>query len=203
MAFSARIERAINACITAHHGQRRKGDATLHYSVHPIHMALILARVGVSDTVIEGALLHDTVEDCEDWTLERVREEFGEAVAEVVDHLTEEKRDANGDELPWEVRKRAAVEQIRQMPWEAAAVKAADKLHNMNSLVEQLEAAEDPAAVWRGFKGGAEGTLRVAREVLAALQAREGEPVPSRLLELLGAAVERVARHANEERQEG
>lgn len=196
MAFSARIERAINACITAHHGQRRKGDATLHYAVHPIHMALILARVGVSDTVIEGALLHDTVEDCEEWTLERVRLEFGEEVAEVVEHLTEEKRDADGVALPWETRKRAAIEAVRGMSWEAAAVKAADKLHNMNSLAEQLEAADDPEEVWAGFKGGAEGTLRVAREVLAVLRAREGEPVPEGLLELLAAAIERVERLA-------
>jgi (p)ppGpp synthase/HD superfamily hydrolase len=196
MAFSARIERAINACITAHHGQRRKGDATLHYAVHPIHMALILARVGVGDTVIEGALLHDTVEDCEEWTLERVRREFGEDVAEVVEHLTEEKRGADGAALPWETRKRAAIEAVRGMSWEAATVKAADKLHNMNSLAEQLEAADDPAEVWAGFKGGSEGTMRVAREVLAALRAREGEPVPEGLLELLGVAIERVERLA-------
>lgn len=192
MAFSARIERTINACITAHHGQTRKGDGSIHYAVHPIHMALLLARVGVEDTVIQGALLHDTVEDCDDWTLERVREEFGAEVAEVVEHLTEEKRAADGTPLPWEDRKSAAIAHVPDMPWEAAVVKAADKLHNLHSLAEQLEAASDPTQVWGSFKGGPEGTLRVAREVVGALQSRGGEPLPPALLEELAAVLQRL-----------
>src|SRR5699024_1304753 len=69
----------------AHSGQtRRSGDP---YITHPVSVATILAELGSPAEVIAAALLHDTVEDT-DYSLEMLREEFGEVIAVMVDGVT-------------------------------------------------------------------------------------------------------------------
>ncbi len=70
--FSPDVERALRMAQEAHSGQKRKGDGSVPYIVHPIHAALILARAGADEITILAGVLHDVVEDCEEWTLERV-----------------------------------------------------------------------------------------------------------------------------------
>lgn len=133
------------------------------YVVHPVHVAFMLARAGVDEPTILAAILHDVVEDCDGWTTERVTIEFGDDVSGVVAQLTEDKS------LGWAERKQAAVDHIEHMCDRALRVKAADKLHNLESLVAELDRSPDPELVWAGFKGGRDGTLRVARNVVTAL----------------------------------
>ena len=78
--FDTDIERALRAAVVAHAGQTRKGS-DLPYATHPAHVALILARVGASKSAIQAGLLHDVVEDCKEWTTDRVSLEFGDEVA--------------------------------------------------------------------------------------------------------------------------
>lgn len=126
----------------------------------------MLARHGLDEETIIAAILHDVVEDCRDWTIARVEAEFGADVAGVVAQLTEDKS------LSWAERKQAAVDHVAHMCDRAVAVKAADKLHNLESLVAELDRSEDVELVWVRFKGGREGTLRVARELIGALSPR-------------------------------
>jgi len=190
--FSSTVERALNASIEAHAGQFRKGGA-VPYVVHPLHVALMLARHGCDDDVVAAGLLHDVVEDCPEWPLARVESEFGSHVAGIVAQLTEDKS------LPsWDDRKRRAIEHIAHLSPEAAAVKACDKLHNLHTLRAQLREAADPAEVWARFNGGREGTLRVAREVVEALCRR----VDPRLARALRAAHEAVGEAAGERPQQ-
>lgn len=184
--FSPSIERAIRVTLAAHSGQFRKGDLAVPYVVHPLHVAFMLARLGMDDVVIQAALLHDVVEDCADWTLGRLAEEFGNEVAEVVSQLTEEKH------RPWAERKRLAIEHVEHLCPRALAVKAADKLHNLESLAAELTSSDDHAAVWSRFRGGREGTLRVARELVAVLLPRLDEPFAGALRSAL-AELERLA----------
>jgi len=164
--FSRQVERALHLVIDAHDGQVRKGDARSPYVVHPLHVAMMLSRWGMDEDVIVAGLLHDVVEDCEDWTVERVEAEFGAHIATIVDELTEDKSQT------WEQRKQAGIDGVDGMSPQAATVKAADKLHNLESLLAELRAAADPANVWKNFKGGRSGTLRVAGEMVEALRRR-------------------------------
>jgi len=186
LSYSTQVERALLVCLEAHYGQFRKGQEGVHYSVHPIHMALILARTRVREELVQAALLHDVVEDCAEWTLERVREEFGEEVATIVDDLTEDKSKS------WEERKSWAIEHVARMKDDCVVVKAADKLHNLESLAHQLDAAADTAEVWKRFKGGRERTLEMDRELVMTLQGR----VPHSLATQLGDAFRRVEESA-------
>ncbi len=177
--ISLTVEHALRVCIEAHNGQFRKGGQGVPYAVHPTHMALILARFGATEAVIVAALLHDTVEDCEDWTIERVAHEFGTEVARLVDDLTEDKSKT------WAERKQAAVDHVAHMSDEAVMVKAADKLHNLTSLLDQLMHVQDPQEVWRQFKGGREETLRMAHALVGELIPR----LPSALADELRAVL--------------
>ena len=131
--------------------------------MHPVHAALILARLGADEETIQAAILHDVVEDCPDWDLVRVRAELGEPVAAIVAELTEDKS------LPWEERKGAIVAHASRLSERARLVKAADKLHNLASLVADLRAAERQEDVWRHFSRGPEQTLAMSRQLVLAL----------------------------------
>ncbi len=163
--FDSNIERALRAAVVAHADQTRKGS-DLPYATHPAHVALILARVGASKSAIQAGLLHDVVEDCKEWTSDRVRSEFGDEVAAIVAELTEDK------EKTWEERKLSAASKAKTISPEGALVKAADQLHNLSTLREALREAEDSALVWKGFKGGRDETIRMARLLVEALSGR-------------------------------
>ena len=184
--FDDDVERAIQSSHAAHLGQVRKGETGAPYHTHPYHVALVLARFGASSQVIIGALLHDAVEDCDDWTIERVEAEYGAAVAELVDELTENKG------LDWEARKAAWVEAAKTMSPEAVQVKCADKLHNLHSLAADLESTEDADRLWGKFHGGRERTLAHARLLVEALCKRAPDVLAAELLR----ALERFERSA-------
>ena len=80
-----RIERAYELANRAHRGTRRRsGEA---YIQHPLEVALLLADMRIDADGITAALLHDVVEDTT-YSLEDLREQFGEAVTNIVDGVT-------------------------------------------------------------------------------------------------------------------
>ncbi|MDG1983716.1 MAG: HD domain-containing protein, partial [Planctomycetota bacterium] len=115
---------------------------------------------------IQAGLLHDVVEDCEDWTSARVAEEFGPEVASVVAEVTERKGES------WETRKDEALAAVETMSLRALVVKAADKLHNMRSLGARLDAASSSEEAWSHFSRGPAQTIGHARKLVVALRRR-------------------------------
>ena len=113
-----------------HKNQYRKSGEP--YIIHPVHVAYILAELGLDTQTICAALLHDVVEDT-DSTDEEVRKLFGEKVADTVAGVTkltdffktiEEKQTENYKKLF------AAMEKdIRVI-----ILKLADRLHNISTL---------------------------------------------------------------------
>lgn len=178
--FSPGIERALRTALTAHEGQTRKGSATPYVS-HPLHVAMLLARAGADEETIQAGVLHDVVEDCDGWTLERLEGEFGSRVSGIVAHLTEDK------DKTWPERKQAAIDHIAEMSDEARLVKAADKLHNMSSLLADLRAADRLEDVWGNFNSSPAATLAMARGLAEALHAHLESPLVDALRETLAA----------------
>ncbi len=90
----ALLERAYTVAETMHGTQMRKsGDP---YITHPLAVTTILADIGMTEPTLVAALLHDTVEDTP-YTLEQLREEFGDEVAELVDGVTKLDKVQYGD----------------------------------------------------------------------------------------------------------
>ena len=80
-----RIERAYDLADLAHQGvKRRSGEA---YIQHPLEVALLLADMRIDADGIVAALLHDVVEDTS-YSLEDLRLQFGNSVANIVDGVT-------------------------------------------------------------------------------------------------------------------
>eukprot|EP01095_Lingulamoeba_sp_RSL-Kostka_P005296 TRINITY_DN1662_c0_g1_i2.p1 TRINITY_DN1662_c0_g1~~TRINITY_DN1662_c0_g1_i2.p1 ORF type:complete len:216 (-),score=71.19 TRINITY_DN1662_c0_g1_i2:132-779(-) len=124
------IMKTANFAALKHVDQRRKvGDVP--YINHPIGVANIITEIGgLSDVkIIQGALLHDTVEDT-DTTLDEIEEVFGSEIRKIVDEVTDNK-DLSKDE-----RKKHQIEHAPHCSYEAKCVKLADKLYNLRDLLK-------------------------------------------------------------------
>ena len=84
-----KIVKAYNFADQLHTGQlRRSGDP---YITHPLSVAEIVVELQLDTDSICAALLHDTVEDCSDKMdniLLKIKKEFGNDVADIVDGIT-------------------------------------------------------------------------------------------------------------------
>ncbi|MBN1485757.1 MAG: bifunctional (p)ppGpp synthetase/guanosine-3',5'-bis(diphosphate) 3'-pyrophosphohydrolase [Chloroflexia bacterium] len=186
-AYSDRYELALRLAAASHREQERKGGV-VPYVTHPFHVSLILRHYGFAEDVCIAGLLHDVVED-QEVPLERIVEQFGPRVAEIVAALTERKKNPQGGKRPWAVRKREALEDLAQAPPEALAVKAADALHNVRCTLLDLDRLGD--AVWGRFNSDALSIAGYYRRILQLARERLG---PHPLVGELGGAVEELQR---------
>jgi (p)ppGpp synthase/HD superfamily hydrolase len=182
LGYSTMYEEALRLAAIAHQDQVRKTGAT-HYITHPIHVSVILLRHGFPIEVAVGGLLHDVVED-QGIPLTEVEARFGPQVAEIVQALTERKRDAEGNRRLWERRKQESVDQLGRASLEAVAVKVADTLHNIRSIAHDLK--QGGPDLWRAFRRGPEAQLRYYHQVLRVARERLGDhPIVNELADAI------------------
>lgn len=156
------VEKAIRFSARSHREQRRKGS-DLPYIVHPAAVASILQQAGFDDDhLLAAAWLHDTVEDTSA-TLEEIAREFPAEVAELVDAMSEDKTDADGNKLSWQHRKKHHLEAMCTASVRVKAVMLADKLHNMISM--SLDAESD-SNMWSRFNSPREALLLYYRSMI-------------------------------------
>ncbi len=124
------IRKAFEFAENAHKGQKRlSGD---DYIIHPLHTALILADLKLSDTIICAGLLHDVPEDTE-YTLEDIQEKFGPDITALVAGITKLGK------IKYKGKKRY-LENLRKMFLVMATdirvilIKCADRIHNLETL---------------------------------------------------------------------
>jgi guanosine-3',5'-bis(diphosphate) 3'-pyrophosphohydrolase len=119
------VERAFDAAEKAHRGQLRKsGDP---YITHPVAVAEILVEFGLDPATIAAALLHDTVEDTA-YSPEKLREEFGDEVATLVEGVTKLDRLTYGPTAEAETVRKMVVAMAKDI--RVLVIKLADRLHN-------------------------------------------------------------------------
>jgi guanosine-3',5'-bis(diphosphate) 3'-pyrophosphohydrolase len=123
--------RAIELASIKHRDQRRKDAEQSPYINHPIAVASLLAKHGVTDrAAILGAILHDTIEDTQT-TRDELAAGFGEDVASVVVEVTDDKS------LPKARRKELQVEHAPHLSRCAQLVKLADKICNLRDITDR------------------------------------------------------------------
>ena len=119
------VERAFVAAENAHRGQLRKsGDP---YITHPVAVAEILVDFGLDPATIAAALLHDTVEDTS-YSPAKLREEFGDEVASLVEGVTKLDRLTYGPTAEAETVRKMVVAMAKDI--RVLVIKLADRLHN-------------------------------------------------------------------------
>ena len=154
MALSVRFEQAMVTAKRLHDEQRRKGTE-IPYVAHLLAVASLVLEHGGSEDQAIAALLHDAVEDQGGLeTLERIRADFGDDVAAMVEQCT----DAYGEpKPPWRQRKERYVAALPAKSAEARLISAADKLHNARAILSDYRDLGDD--LWSRFRGGKDGTL--------------------------------------------
>lgn len=137
------INKAIAFATQAHEGQVRKGTSR-SFILHPLEVGKIVASMTEDEEVISAAILHDTIEDCEGVTEERLREKFTERVAGLVAQESEDKSKT------WMERKSATIAHLKVAPREIQMIGLADKLSNMRDIDRDYpECGEE---LWNRFR---------------------------------------------------
>ena len=125
-----RLRTAFEFAREAHSPQRRKSGEP--YIIHPVNVARIVAEeleLG-ADPVI-AAFLHDVVEDTH-YTIDDIRDRFGEEVAFLVGVVTKEKKDKYVQSK--QIDNFRQILASMQYDVRALLIKLADRLHNMRTL---------------------------------------------------------------------
>ena len=125
------IRRAYDFAKSKHGEQlRRSGEP---YIIHPVQVAYILSTLGLDESTICAALLHDVIEDT-DVTLQDLSKEFSPEIAEMVDGVTKLKliQHASIEENQVENYRKMFLAMGKDI--RVIIIKLADRLHNMRTL---------------------------------------------------------------------
>ena len=133
------VRQAFDFANHAHHNVRRRSGEP--YMLHPIAVAqIVVDDIGLGYKSIAAALLHDVVEDT-DYTVEDIRERFGDRIALLVDGLTKIKNVLDAPSMQAENFKRILLtlnDDVR-----VVLIKLADRLHNCRTIEHMPEHKRD------------------------------------------------------------
>lgn len=142
------LDKAIIFATNAHSGSCRKGTS-LPYIIHPMEVAAIVSTMTDSKAVIAAAVLHDTVEDT-NATIEDIRREFGDEMAELVSSESENKRENLPSSDTWKIRKQETVNRLKnESSKEAKMIALGDKLSNIRAIWRDYNTIGDK--LWERF----------------------------------------------------
>jgi (p)ppGpp synthase/HD superfamily hydrolase len=162
-----RFTGALELAYELHAGQKRKGSGVPYFG-HLLGVTSIVIETGASEDVVIAALLHDAAEDQGGReTLERIRTEFGDEVAAIVESCS----DSFGEpKPPWKERKQAYLDHLEEASEPALRVSLADKLHNARQIVVDYRDAGE--ALWDRFNASRDDVLAYYRALAAILSRR-------------------------------
>lgn len=130
--ISKRLYSAYAFAAYAHRNQKRKGTG-IPYLSHLISAVEIAKSITEDEDILIAVLLHDTLEDT-DVTYGMIKENFGENVAKMVAHETEDKRRERPASDTWKERKQENIENVRNSSKEIKIIALCDKLSNLRSI---------------------------------------------------------------------
>jgi (p)ppGpp synthase/HD superfamily hydrolase len=172
-----RFRRALVLAFDLHRGQVRKGSTGIPYIGHLLGVTSIVIEDGGDEDEAIAALLHDGPEDQGgEPTLDRIRAEFGDRVADIVEGCSDTLEDPKP---PWRERKEAYLAHLEEAPPEVLRVSLADKLHNARSILSDYrEVGEE---LWSRFNGTREESLWYYRSLSEIFARRCSGPLVEEL----------------------
>ena len=126
------VRKAFNLAVSAHKDMRRKSGEP--YIYHPLEVARIVAgEIGLGETSIICALLHDVVEDTY-YTVDDIRQMFGDKIASIIDGLTKIKEIFDHSSASAQAENFRKILLTLSDDVRVILIKLADRLHNMRTL---------------------------------------------------------------------
>ena len=176
MELTERFDAALKLASDLHREQMRKSTMIPYISHLMAVSALVLENGGTEDEAIAG-LLHDAVEDQGGKaTLDLIRLEFGPVVADLVSALSDTDQTPKP---PWRERKEQYLHHLEDAPMSVLRVSAADKLHNVRSMVRDYRAFGEE--LWNRFSAPAADQIWYYRSLADVFRRRLGGPLASDL----------------------
>ena len=172
--LTQRFRDALVFATESHDGQYRKGSA-IPYVSHVLQVAGIVLEHDGGEDEATSALLHDVLEDT-DVTKEEVSRRFGPRVADIVEACSDT---TERPKPPWRERKERYLAHLEEADRSVALVSAADKLHNLRSILTDFRLDGD--SIWDRFRGGKAGTLWYYERVVEMLRGRVPEALHGEL----------------------
>jgi GTP pyrophosphokinase len=127
-----KFSKAFALAVDAHKDMRRKSGEP--YIYHPIAVAEIVAKeINLGTTSMIAALLHDVVEDT-DYTIDDIKDMFGEEVANIVYGLTKIEDIVMDDSQSVQAENFKKILLYTVGDVRVILIKLADRLHNMRTL---------------------------------------------------------------------
>ncbi|MCD7971836.1 MAG: RelA/SpoT family protein [Candidatus Azobacteroides sp.] len=131
-----KITKAFTFAKQAHKGIKRLSGVP--YIMHPLAVArIVVNEIGLGSTSICAALLHDVVEDTE-YTVEDIKNVFGEKIAQIVDGLTKISGGIFADKATSQTENFRKLLLTMSEDIRVVLIKMADRLHNMRTLDSML-----------------------------------------------------------------
>jgi guanosine-3',5'-bis(diphosphate) 3'-pyrophosphohydrolase len=126
------IRKAFLLAVDAHKDMRRKTGEP--YIYHPLEVArIIVSEIGLGETAVICALLHDVVEDT-DYSLEYIEKQFGSDIARIIDALTKVKEISDNSNPSRQAENFKKMLLTLSVDPRVMLIKLADRLHNMRTL---------------------------------------------------------------------
>jgi (p)ppGpp synthase/HD superfamily hydrolase len=173
MKLSPLFEEALQFALAAHRDQLRKGTQVPYVS-HLLAVASVVLDYGGNEDEAIAALLHDSVED-RGVDPEDIRKRFGDRAANIVVACSDSLERDPKNKADWRIRKEAYLGHLETAPPPVLLVSAADKLHNVRSIVKDL--MDVGHMVWTRFKGGKDGSLWYYNSIVEILKKRGKHPM--------------------------
>ena len=142
------VERALIFAAEAHQGTFRK-QSTIPYILHPAEVCAIATTMTQDPEILAAALLHDVAEDTE-YTLEDIRQAFGNRTADLVAMTTEKEYPGMTKKQSWKKRKEESLEKLKASDDIAVHILwLSDKLSSLRGIYHRYIDVGD--AVWKSF----------------------------------------------------
>ena len=141
------MDRAVVFAVKAQHNTERRGKG-FPYIIHPLEAVEIVATMTTDQELLAAAALHDTIEDT-DVTVEQIRAQFGDRIAELVHSESDQFTEGVSEEDSWHDRKQAAIDRLAAASHDAKIVALGDKLSNMRAIWRDYQVKGD--ALWSIF----------------------------------------------------
>lgn len=142
------LDKAITFAATAHKGMYRKGIKQ-PYIFHPLEVLSLASLITDDNDTLCAAVLHDTVEDT-GATIEDIKNNFNERVANLVAYESEDKRGNVNKSATWQIRKQETLDTLSKVTDKGARIVAlCDKVSNLRSF--HLLLMQNGEDAWNSF----------------------------------------------------